>query len=128
MAAVAKTNHLRVWTSDEISSNSSIQLEIVLEEIKDEIRLTANDDAVYLVASHPARTAKEEESCTTRDRRRRSNSWYVFSLFIPRLNISDGDIIDPDVSQERPLKLGKAKVISMEPVKPMRAGQGRQRE
>ena len=33
MAAEPKTGHLRVWTADEIDSKSSVQLEIVLEDI-----------------------------------------------------------------------------------------------
>ena len=46
MAAEPKTGHLRVWTADEINSKSSVQLEIILEDIKDEIRSTQEDDEV----------------------------------------------------------------------------------
>jgi hypothetical protein len=55
MAAEPKTGHLRVWTADEIGSKSSVQLEIILEDIKDEIRSTQEDDEVYLVATKAIR-------------------------------------------------------------------------
>ena len=49
--ALAPQTHLREWTKEEVANMSDDAIEIVLEEMKDEKRPTADEDHVYLAAT-----------------------------------------------------------------------------